>query len=260
MKTFRLARNGAFTALALLAMTACSDDDGDNSLVIDFQSENISFNDQGYWEDCYDTAVKGFEIDGFTFSHQATATEWGGYVYYSWHGFCPSRSRDNTDHTADWSWVENQWGAITGGGLSGADDTYLLGCWSTGEDLTAVPAEPVNAITYGGNVFDPDEIYVTNSAYGYYVMKNGSAYSKVFAAGDWCILHIIGARDGVETGRVDVYLADGEKMLTDWTLIDLDPLGDVDMIYFQMTSSDTGQWGMNNPAYFCLDGLEIDME
>ena len=43
--------------------------------------------------------------------------------------------------------------------------------------------------------------------------------------------------------------------------MNLAPLGtQIDMIYFQMTSSDTGAWGMNNPAYFCLDNLEIDLD
>ena len=102
---------------------------------------------------------------------------------------------------------------------------------------------------------------MTNSAWGYYAMKNGSAFNKQFADGDKCTLHIYGVRGSVISGKVEVSLADGANILNTWKRVDLDPLGDdVDMIYFQITSTDTGAWGMNNPAFFCLDNLKVDLD
>ena len=260
MKTFRFLRNGAMMMLAAATFTACSDDD-DTQLRVDFDdAQGITYNEQGYWDKVYDTGETSFAIDGVIFSHQASATEWGGYTYYSWYGFCPSKSTDNTDYS-DGDWTSNQWGAITGGGVAGNGDAYLLGFWNSSEDTNSRPIPPACSISYGGGAFDPEEVYVTNSAWGYYAMKNGSAFNKQFADGDKCTLHIYGVRGSVISGKVEVSLADGANILNTWKRVDLDPLGDdVDMIYFQITSTDTGDWGMNNPAFFCLDNLKVDLD
>ena len=177
MKTFRFLRNGAMMMLAAAAFTACSDDD-DTQLRVDFDdAQGITYNEQGYWDKVYDTNETSFSIDGVIFSHQASATEWGGYTYYSWYGFCPSKSTDNTDYS-DGDWTSNQWGAITGGGVAGNGDAYLLGFWNSSEDTNTRPVPPACSISYGGGAFDPEEVYVTNSAWGYYAMKNGSAFNK----------------------------------------------------------------------------------
>ncbi len=258
MKTFDFLRYGAITLIAI-ALTSCDEDDADN-LRVDFNDDTISFNDDGYWSKVYDTSAGNINIDGVTFSHQASATEWDGYTYYSWYGFCPTKSTDNNDY-ANGDWTSHQWGAITGGGLSGAGDSYMLGFWDSSEGTNLLPAQPACAITYGSSEFDPEEIYVTNSAWGYYAMKNGSAFNKKFGNDDWCTLHIYGVRGGHIAGKVEVSLANGINILNNWERVDLNPLGDdINMIYFQITSSDTGAWGMNNPAFFCLDNLTIDLD
>jgi hypothetical protein len=40
-----------------------------------------------------------------------------------------------------------------------------------------------------------------------------------------------------------------------WQWFDLSKLGEVASVKFTLSSSDVGQWGMNTPAYFCLDKL-----
>lgn len=261
MKTFRILRNGALFTLALCTMTACNnDDDFEDIINIDFNSmPNISFNDEGYWEEVYDTTATEFVVNGVTFSHQASATEWGGYTYYSWYGFCPSKVTDNTDYS-NGDWTSHQWGAITGSGLSGAEDPYILGFWNSSERTDSIPEVPACCITYEGGAFTPKDIYITNSAWGYYAMKNGSAFNKQFADGDWCTLHIYGIKNGEISGNVNVSLANGTDILNHWEYIDLTPIGkNINMIYFQITSSDSGDWGMNNPAFFCLDNFSIDI-
>ena len=260
MKTLRLVGRCAMAVFVAASLTACEDDDNDADEVVldDYSALAQEWDNNGAWAKTYHVNVGEFLLDGFTFSHEASGYEWGGVTYYSWKGFAPSRSTDNADHSGD-DWIQYQWGAITGGGMSGAGSPYILACYDVQEDLTSVPTNPSLAITFGNVVFDAEEVFVTNSAYGHYGMKNGTAYSKQWTSSDWFKLHIIGTRGGVETGRVEVLLADGLNILDSWKRVDLDPLGDVDMIYFQLSSSDSGQWGMNNPGYFCLDRIKVEL-
>ena len=259
MKTLKFLRNIAIVALAFVALTACDEDQ--EKLKVNFSDKsNVSYNADNYWNEVYNPAVGAFTISSFTFSHEATATEWDGYTYYSWYGFCPSKSTDNADY-GDGDWTSHQWGSITGDGASGKKDAYILGCWNTSEDINSLPAIPSCYLAYRGGSFDPEEVYITNSAWGYYAMKNGSAFNKKFGNNDWCTLHIYGVSNGKVSGLVEVALADGTDILKHWKRVNLEPLGDdVDMIYFQLSSSDTGVWGMNNPAFFCLDNLVIDID
>ena len=75
-------------------------------------------------------------------------------------------------------------------------------------------------------------------------------------------LSVIGKLDSVITDTVDFYLADfrfednsQDYIVTDWTWLDLNTLGNVTEISFAWSSSDTGVWGMNTPAYFCMDDV-----
>ncbi|MBR5898643.1 MAG: DUF4465 domain-containing protein [Muribaculaceae bacterium] len=259
MKTLRAVGKCVVAMFVAASMVAC-DDNGEptDDIVFNLSKYSVDYDADGAWVDAYNVDVTQVELGGFEFSHTGIATEWDGMVYSSYYGFVPSRSSDNADHSGD-DWVQYQWGSITGGGVSGKGSPFMLGSWNVMEDLSMVAA-PYLSITYGGQMFDPEEVYVTNSAYGYYAMKNGTAFNKQFGADDWMNLHIIGVRNGVETGKVDVALAANGKLLDSWKRVDLDALGDaVNMIYFQFSSSDSGQWGMNNPAYFCLDRLKIEL-
>ena len=67
------------------------------------------------------------------------------------------------------------------------------------------------------------------------------------------------------TGTKDYYLADLRDeakayIINDWRYVDLSGLGKVKTIGFEMSSSDTGDWGMNTPAYFCFDNFGAEGE
>ena len=97
-------------------------------------------------------------------------------------------------------------------------------------------------------------------------MANGTVWSKKFADGDWCKVVIRGIyADGTLTEPLDFYLADmrdgADKIVDGWTLCNLSSLADggpLTAICMTMESSDTGMWGMNNPAYFAIDRLKIE--
>ncbi len=110
--------------------------------------------------------------------------------------------------------------------------------------------------------------YVTNSAYVYTSMTNGDTYAKKFELGDWFKLTITGYdAKGNATGTKEFYLADLRDaslayIIKDWCYVDLSGLGKVYKIGFTLSSSDNNTWGMNTPAYFCMDnfgaeGIEV---
>jgi hypothetical protein len=108
--------------------------------------------------------------------------------------------------------------------------------------------------------------FVTNSTYAYYDMKNGSGFSKKFGgtAGsdpDYLKMTASGYLNGMKINqKATFYLADftsqdstKDYILKEWRWFDLSSLGNVDSIEFTLESSDTGSFGMNTPAYFCMD-------
>ena len=129
------------------------------------------------------------------------------------------------------------------------------------------------AVNYNGQIsFDDNttectfyHFWVINSTYAALSMKNGDMFAKKFSYedNDWFKVTITAEdKGGNPTGTaVDFYLADfrtatSPGIITQWTKVDLTPLGNkVHTIKFNMESSDVGQWGMNTPSYFCFDNL-----
>jgi hypothetical protein len=93
--------------------------------------------------------------------------------------------------------------------------------------------------------------YVCNSTYAYNSMKNGDAFAKKFGGtsgndSDWFKLTVVGYHNGAVTANhVDFYLAD-YRSATKY------------IIKFSLSSSDTSTFGMNTPAFFCMDNFTVN--
>jgi hypothetical protein len=111
-------------------------------------------------------------------------------------------------------------------------------------------------------------LYISNATYAALSMKNGDAFAKKFGGAtgndsDWFKLTVNAFKNGIlKTEKVDFYLADfrftdntQDYIVKDWTYLNLLPLGSLDSLQFTLTSSDTGQFGMNTPAFFCVDNI-----
>ena len=100
-------------------------------------------------------------------------------------------------------------------------------------------------------------MYVCNNVYAYNSITKGDAIAgDPFGDDDWFMLSIGGMLDGkMVNTQVDFYLAKGKNVVTDWTYVDLSQLGKVDAIFFTLSGSKTGDWGLNTPTYFCIDDL-----
>lgn len=237
-------------------MTSCDNTKDDTSDFVvyttefNFADENYNIND--YWVDVYEPEQGNFTIYPYTtFTHRATVTEWAGTKYYSYKGFCPSRVVDSGSYPEDW--VNHQWASIAPLRNAG----YLVACWDVAETDNVKIDDRSCAIGFG-YVVRPLTFTITNTTYGFYGMKDGTGFSKPFGAEDWCklLIHGVDAK-GNETAVVSVDLAAGGTILQTWKTVDVSALGEVTAVYFTMSSSDTGEWGMNNPAYFALAEMQV---
>jgi len=108
--------------------------------------------------------------------------------------------------------------------------------------------------------------YITNSTYAYNSMRDGDLFAKKFGGAtgndpDWFKLTIKGSTFGfMQPDSIEFYLADfrfsdnsQDYILKTWEFVDITPLGYVDTLYFNLSSSDVGSFGMNTPAFFCMD-------
>jgi hypothetical protein len=112
--------------------------------------------------------------------------------------------------------------------------------------------------------------YVANSTYAYNSMKFGDFAGKKFGGAngkdkDSFILQVqfLSKNKILETSRMalaDFRFDDSTKdfISNKWQFVAAKPNPMVDSISFTLESSDNGQWGMNTPAFFVLDGLVVD--
>jgi len=182
------------------------------------------------------------------FQYDWTKSNWGDY----WSGgFAYSTMRDTITEG-----YTNEYSAITGKGHNNSK-TYVVG--QNNASITI----PVGILR---SQFNPNGFFVTNSTYAYKSMLNGDFVGKKFGGNsgnepDWFKLVVKSALNGnLNTDSAVVYLADFRSddntvdyILKEWKFVDISHFGTFDSLFFQLYSSDVGNWGMNTPAYFCLD-------
>jgi len=228
---------------AALAMSACEEEE--NIYFVSTETLTDQCTDNGVWSACFSNN-SGFDLDGLHFSHASSQEP-----YLVWSGFCPSAVRDAEEYS-DSEWPDHQWATIAGHSVQGDyEASYLVAYWDTMDEGSCVITGT------GGITFKPYDVYVSNTTWGYYAMKNGTAFSEPLAEDGWFKLTITGYRKGIVAGSIDVMLADKGIPSREWNKVKLKSLGLIDEMVFSLSSSDTGEWGMNIPAYFCIDGLHL---
>lgn len=231
-----------FICLAALAVTfvACepNNEPVDNAAVVTF--ENVALDSTGYWNGS--DLSGGKLVDGAFFVNNYNS-EWS-----SWNGFSMSSNTDKQTRG-----YLNQYSVYADGGADNSKQFAVL-------YYSAYSAQ--NARIQFTKAVSPKSVSLTNSTYTYWSLKEGDAYSKACAAGDWFKVTIIGQNGDTRTDSLDFYLADfrdGKTFICDtWTSVDLSALGAVTDIYFTIDGTDKGNWGLNTPAYVCLDNLKYE--
>lgn len=231
MKKFNLTLSATWMAISLIAQTTAG-------------FENLALPIDTFWNG---SDLTGGFNSGYASFQNDYNQQWG-----SWSGFGYSTMRDSL--TAGYL---NQYSAITASGYNSS--TYAV-VSAYGNVRTVLNGNSAGKLVSG--------FYVTNATYAYLSMRDGDMFAKKFggASGtdpDWFKLTITAFRNGaLKQNFVYVYLADfrsadstEDYILKNWQWVDLITLGEVDSLEFNLTSSDTGSFGMNTPAYFCMDNF-----
>ncbi len=212
--------------------------------------EEFNLPPNSYWNgqnSTLGTFPGNFSDSIYRFPNTYTRADYGTGLMELWSGFAISRMKN--DSTGD---ISNQYSAITGEGANGSLAYAVF--YNPGKDTIQLTKKAKLS-----------SVQITNSTYAYFTMKNGSLFSKKFGGEtgndpDWFLLSITGIKDGVRKDTLEFYLADfrdsdntKDTIISTWQNLDLSVLDTVDMLEISLSSSDTGLWGMNTPAYFCLD-------
>lgn len=216
--------------------------------------EDLTLAPDLYWNGSDESG--GFQSGSFYFNNNYDVS------FASWDGWGYSNMTDTTTPGYD-----NQYSAYTGGGLGGSSNygvSYVPLDWMGGYD--PIPSSLSITDTTAG--YQVAGAWFTNTTYAALAMQDGDGFSKKFGGvtgddEDWFLLTIIGKDTSDQTtGTVDFYLADftfadnsQDYIVDEWTWVDLTSLDDVVALEFSLSSSDTGQFGMNTPGYFAMDTL-----
>jgi hypothetical protein len=115
----------------------------------------------------------------------------------------------------------------------------------------------------------PESVRLTNTTYAALIMLDGdpNGFARQFdtAHHDFFKVTITGLNASNQvTGTVPFFLADytltvspTPYVVSDWTTVDLTPLGNATQLSFAFASSDVGAFGINTPEYVALDNLTL---
>lgn len=230
------------TMLSLIGFSACEKEE-QKRILIDF--EEFDTGPDGYLNG---SGGEGGFISEIVFFPNSYNSSWD-----SWSGFSITSHTDTV--TADYS---NMYSAIPGKGADLSDNyaTYYF----SGIPDTILFEEQVKV----------SSLSVTNTTYAYHTMLNGNAFSKKFGGEDgsdpdWFRLVITSLDYSARpVTRYNIYLADfrSEDDSMDyisnvWNHINLSDSGFISGLVFFIESSDTGDFGINTPAYVSIDNLEL---
>ncbi len=242
-------RNRFVSAALALGVASVFTFSASAAYVADF--EDLTLAPNSHWDGMDTIGAKSFT--SHTVSFRNVSYDWGG-GFKSWEGFAYSNINDTTTPG-----FGNQYAVWTPGAGFGGSGIYGV-AYRGSERPRLTLADP--AII--------QSLRVNNTTYAALSMRDGDAFAKKFGGTDgndpdWFKLTIHGvAADDTPTGSIDFYLADyrftdnsEDYIIGAWTLVDTSSLGVVKHLEFDLSSSDVGAFGMNTPAYFALDNIEV---
>lgn len=249
-------------AMALLSAfaNAHAQDASDDIIMLDLSKSStpLSFDEvNGMWSDTFDDDVTEIESQVFSIVHGSISD------YSYWYGFTVSNSVDNAYQS---NTLLYQYSNMAKGGILLNDDGTILtnqqGAPIAGEEMPYLVAFPKSEITFNTDkAYELVGGYFNLNSYTFYSILYGDGYARAFTEGDELTLTVHGVDADANEKSLDITLASfsngGLTASTGWKYVDLSSLGTVEEIYFTMSSTDSGQWGMNTPGYFCLDKLMV---
>ena len=107
-----------------------------------------------------------------------------------------------------------------------------------------------------------ESVDVINTAYALNSLTNGDGFAPAATDESQFVVHFEGTHEDGTTSEVTFLLADGRNFVTDWTSVDLTPLGKVKSLRTYVTGSSDleGDYGLNTPGYVALDNIKVRFE
>ncbi|MCT4674301.1 MAG: DUF4465 domain-containing protein [Prolixibacteraceae bacterium] len=227
--------------------------------------EDIEVPAQGYTMpklNGYTETSKTYETGSYSFRLNASDF---GTIFPVWSGTIVTTNNDNISEGG----VQNQLNSAAGGDIDGTGKYAVSFLANSGGMKPSKDHEVRFTITNPSTPRVIKGCYVTNNTYAVHSMENGDQFAKKFGGEDgtdpdWMLLTAEGLNEKDQVvGTTEFYLGDfrfedpeKDYIVKDWQWFDLSSLGEVTAVRFKITSSDVGQYGMNTPAYFCLDNLD----
>lgn len=179
--------------------------------------------------------------------------DWGGGMT-SWNGFAYTNETDVT--TFDFS---NEYSSAIGSGVWASENyavSYIMGDWENNY-------APIPSVIKIDTETAPEVIpgmFISLNAYSSLYMANNDCYSN---GQHWLKLHIAAYSTTTwYATTADILLADYrfdnsdlDFKMNNWAYVDLTWAEGTDSLLFYIYSSDAGEYGVNTPAYFCIDNF-----
>jgi len=216
--------------------------------VVDF--EDLSLDPESHWD--------GSDLSGSFTSGYATFFNYYDETYFMWEGFAYTNETDNTTYSFD-----NQYTSAAGIGAEGSAN-YAVSWVNTDwmNDYSPIPTvvkfdtETMPEIIPG--------MYVSLNAYSSLYIADGDFYEN---GNHWLKLRInaISTTTWFATSREFIIAdyrfenAEDNFKFDSWNYIDMSWAEGADSLNFILLSSDSGDYGVNTPAYFCLDNIGANL-
>ncbi len=207
-----------------------------------FNFETLTLPSQGYWNGSDESGLFGDNEISFYNNYNS---DWG-----SWSGF--SFAYDTITSDSQYAaFADSEEGHVFGIG-------YVPSDWQSGTyDNIPIVCKFTNSV-------EIQSVDITNNKKTADVIINGDSDfgDPAFSEGDYFKIVIKGFYNGDTTGIVSFFLADytaGNSYVTDtWNTVNLSSFGITDSLKFNLVSTHTGSYGMNTPAYFCIDNIKYN--
>ena len=107
-----------------------------------------------------------------------------------------------------------------------------------------------------------ESVDVINTAYALNSLTNGDDFASPATDESQFVVHFEGTHEDGTTSEVTFLLADGRNFVTDWTTVDLTPLGEVKSLRTYVTGSSDleSDWGLCTPGYVAMDNIKVRFE
>jgi len=209
--------------------------------------ENLTLTADSYWNGS-DTPLGTSFTSGNAIFPNFYDTAWGGYWQSGW-------AYSNMKDTLTSSFL-NMYSVISGTGYNNSNNFAV----ATQGSVITLTGTALGKVVAG--------FFVNNGTYAALSMRDGDFSAKKFGGTtgddpDWFKLTIHAYyNDTLKDDSVEFYLADyrftdnqDDYIVNTWQWVDLSTLGNVDSLVYSLSSTDNGTWGMNTPAFFCIDNF-----